>query len=156
AFEQPPPHEGFRILHAGALYYGRSLRGFLDAMTRLSQTDPKFASRAELTLIGTLDAAAEAELTGHRVEFRGHLDHPATLEAMRAADLLLLVANTTHGAEATVPGKVFEYLATGRPILAIAPSEESSTADVLSQTRGGRLVRADDEAQITCALREAF
>ena len=40
---------------------------------------------------------------------------------MRSSDALLLVANTTPGAEATVPGKLFEYLAVGRPILAIAP-----------------------------------
>jgi hypothetical protein len=75
---------------------------------------------------------------------------------MRAADLLLLVANTTPGAEATVPGKLFEYLAAGRPVLAIAPSAESSTGDVLEQTQSGRLAPAEDEAQIACALGEAF
>jgi hypothetical protein len=64
---------------------------------------------------------------------------------MRAADALLLVANTTPGAEATVPGKLFEYLAVGRPVLAIAPPE-SSTADVLRSTGGGWLAPAEVDA----------
>ena len=57
---------------------------------------------------------------------------------MRRADLLLLVANTTDGAEATVPGKLFEYLAVGRPVLAMAPPD-SASADVIAETRAGWL-----------------
>ena len=74
---------------------------------------------------------------------------------MTAADVLLLVANTTPGAEATVPGKLFEYLAIGRPILAIAPPD-SSTADILAQTGGGWLAPAGDPAAIACTLYQAF
>ena len=97
-----------------------------------------------MTLIGTLDAAARAELSQHRLGDRvsivGQQDHAATIAAMRRADLLLLVANTTDGAEATVPGKLFEYLAVGRPVLAIAPSD-SASADVIAETRAGWLAR---------------
>jgi glycosyltransferase involved in cell wall biosynthesis len=151
---------GFNVVHAGALYYGRSLSTFLQAAARVVDTDPQFASTFRLTLLGSLDAAALAELARHpladRVTYRGYVDHAASLAAMRGADLLLLIANTTAGAEATVPGKLFEYLAVGRPILAIAPSANSSTGDVLAQTRGGRLAEADNPEQIECALREAF
>jgi glycosyltransferase involved in cell wall biosynthesis len=74
---------------------------------------------------------------------------------MHSADVLLLIANTTPGAEATVPGKLFEYLAAGRPVLAIAPPE-SSTADVLRQVGGGWLAPAHDPAAIACVLERAF
>jgi glycosyltransferase involved in cell wall biosynthesis len=150
----------FEVVHAGALYYGRSLTSFLRAAARLVDTDADFAAAFKLTLLGTLDAAAHAELRhsarGERVRLGGQVDHAATLRAMRAANLLLLIANTTPGAEATVPGKVFEYLAAGRPVLAIAPSRESSTADVLAQTGAGWLAEANDIDQIACTLREAF
>jgi glycosyltransferase involved in cell wall biosynthesis len=156
----PPEGDRFEVVHAGALYYGRSLASFLDAAARVMHTDPEFAAAFRLTLLGTLDAAAQAELArsalSERVDYRGQVDHATSLTAMRAANLLLLVANTTPGAEATVPGKVFEYLASGRPVLAIAPSTASSSADVLDRTQAGWLARADDPAQIACALRAAF
>jgi glycosyltransferase involved in cell wall biosynthesis len=83
------------------------------------------------------------------------VDHSNALAAMRSADALLLIANTTPGAEATVPGKLFEYLAAGRPVFSIAPLE-SSTSDVLDQTAGGWLAPAHDPSAIACVLERAF
>jgi glycosyltransferase involved in cell wall biosynthesis len=143
----PPREAGFEVLHAGALYYGRPIGPFLAAATRLVAKDAAFADHFRLRLIGTLDAAAEAEVAGSglgdRVRRGGYLEHAATLVAERAADLLLLVANVTPGAEATVPGKLFEYLATGQPVLAVAPNS-SATAEVLARTGGGWLADGSD------------
>ena len=153
------PHSGWDVVHAGALYYGRSLAAFLDAAARVAAADARFAHEFRLRLIGTLDASAMAEVNRRagttRVQLCGQFDHAATIEAMRAADAFLLVANTTPGAEATVPGKLFEYLAVGRPVLAVAPPD-SSTADVLQQTGGGWLAPADDPDAIAAVLSRAF
>jgi glycosyltransferase involved in cell wall biosynthesis len=153
------PGENFEVLHAGALYYGRSLAAFLEAVSSLIRTEPGFASAFRLKLFGSLDPAAHADLRrcqidGH-ITFGGQLDHASALAAMRRAAVLLLVANTTPGAEATVPGKLFEYLAAARPILAVAPLD-SSTADVLGQTGGGWLAPAGDANAIACVLQKAF
>src|SRR5918911_1147781 len=159
ASEPAAPHSGWDVVHAGALYYGRSLAAFLDAAARVAAADAHFAHEFRLRLIGTLDASALDEVQRRagttRVELCGQLDHASTIEAMRAADALLLVANTTPGAEATVPGKLFEYLAVGRPVLAVAPPD-SSTADVLQQTGGGWLAPADDPDAIAAVLSPAF
>jgi glycosyltransferase involved in cell wall biosynthesis len=151
----------FEVLHSGALYYGRSLAAFLDAAQRLCDADPAFTQAFRLTLVGTLDAAAAQETGRHalssRIHHVGQVEHARAVAAMRSASLLLLVANTTPGAEATVPGKLFEYLALRRPILAICPPE-SSTADVLRQS-GSHLAHVapgDDPAAIASALHAAF
>ena len=161
-FTAPAPGtkaERWKVLHAGALYYGRSLGTFLAAVHRLITADPEFATQFRLTLLGTLDprAAADIDRSGlhAHVKVEGQVNHTAALAAMAAADVLLLVSNTTPGAEATVPGKLFEYLAVGRPILAIAPPN-SSTADILAQTGGGWLAPARDPEAIACTLRHAF
>jgi glycosyltransferase involved in cell wall biosynthesis len=150
--------DGWEVLHAGALYYGRSIAALLEAIRRLLATDADFARDFRLVLLGSLDANARVELArsglGDRIRFRGRLDHASAIRAMRSADALLLVANTTPGAEATVPGKLFEYLAVGRPVIAVAPSE-SSTADVLERTSGGWLAPAGDADAIGCVLRRA-
>jgi glycosyltransferase involved in cell wall biosynthesis len=161
--QRPAPQarsDGFEVIHAGALYYGRSLEGFMSGAERAVDADPALGGAFRLTLLGTLDATARAEVARHalgdRVQFRGYVDHAASLAAMRGASLLLLIANTTVGAEATVPGKLFEYLASRRPVLAIVPSLESSTADVLALTGAGWAARADDPERIACAIGEAF
>jgi hypothetical protein len=156
---EAPQRDTFEVLHSGALYYGRSVAAFLTAVERLLGEDADFSKAFRLTLLGTLDAAAQAEVRasalGKRVCFRGQVDHAASLAAMRDANLLLLVANTTPGAEATVPGKIFEYLAVRKPILAIAPPA-SSTRDVLDRTGGAFVAPADDPAAIARLLRAAF
>lgn len=161
-FSLPHPREQsgpWNVLHAGALYYGRSLAAFLEAARGLITSDPDFARHFRLTLLGTLDVRAQVELSqrslDQSVSFVGHVSHARALKAMSAADVLLLVANTTPGAEATVPGKVFEYLAAGRPILAVAP-KDSSTADILTRTGGAWLAAAGDPAAIAWVLRQAF
>jgi hypothetical protein len=110
-------------------------------------------------LLGTLDAAALREVhasgLGSCIHVMPQTGHAAAIQAMLAADALLLVANTTPGAEATVPGKLFEYLAVGRPVFAVAPSE-SSTADVLCRTGGGWLAPSGSAAAIACALGQAY
>jgi glycosyltransferase involved in cell wall biosynthesis len=147
------------LLHAGALYYGRSLAVFLEAVRRLKAADANFARDFRLRLLGTLDAAAQAEVArgdlGRSIQILGQTSHAEAIAAMHDASALLLVANTTPGAEATVPGKLFEYLAVGRPVLAVAPTE-SSTADVLRLTGGGWLAAAGDVDAIVCTLRRAY
>jgi glycosyltransferase involved in cell wall biosynthesis len=158
---QPLPERSrhWTVLHAGALYYGRSLATLLDAARRLVESNEEFKEQFRLTLLGTLDSRAQAELSqsglAQHVHAETQVSHASALTSMSAADALLLVSNTTPGAEATVPGKLFEYLAIGRPILAIAPSE-SSTADILALTGGGWLAPAGDADAITCTLRQAF
>src|SRR5207253_9879256 len=126
--ETPPlPFGRFQVVHAGALYYGRSVSALLDAAAKLVRADREFARAFKLTLLGTLDGSARAELERHalqqHVSILGRVGHADAVTAMRTADVLLLVANTTTGAEAAVPGKLFEYLAVGRPIVAIALDE---------------------------------
>lgn len=153
----------FRIVHGGALYYGRSAGAFLEAVGRLAATDTDFAERFELLLLGTLDAAARLEVEGRlsslslgqRVVVGGYQGHRGTLAALRSADLLLLVVNTTPGAEAAVPGKVFEYLAVGRPILAIAPPG-AEAATIVGRARAGWVAPAHEVDAICAALREAY
>jgi glycosyltransferase involved in cell wall biosynthesis len=151
--------EGWTVLHAGALYYGRSLAAFLEAARRLIAADRDFARQFRLTLVGTLDPRALAELSqsglAQNVDVEPQVSHAAALTAMYQADALLLVANTTPGAEATVPGKLFEYLAVGRPILAVAPPD-SSTADILAQTGGGWLAPPGAAEAIACTVHQAF
>jgi glycosyltransferase involved in cell wall biosynthesis len=74
------------------------------------------------------------------VNILGRLPHKAALQQMRSASLLLLLA---QGQPDQIPAKAFEYLASGRPILAV--TGEGATADLIRNV-GGSVVPDDTEA----------
>src|SRR5262249_15521066 len=87
-FDTPAPpdaHAGWHVLHAGALYYGRSLAAFLDAVRQLRTADCAFATDFRLTLLGPLDQRAQGELAlsqlGGSVELRAQAPHGAAIAA---------------------------------------------------------------------------
>ena len=57
--------------------------------------------------------------------------------------MLLVSINNTPNATGILPGKFFEYLASGRPILAIGP-KNSDIGTVLDKTKAGFIVEPDD------------
>ena len=74
---------------------------------------------------------------------------------MRAADVLLLLVPRAGGRGLSVlSGKVFEYLAAERPILALVPPE-GDAASLLRDTGSAWIADPDDEAAIAAAIAEA-
>jgi glycosyltransferase involved in cell wall biosynthesis len=84
----------------------------------------------------------------------GHLPHGEAVREMRKADALLLIRDTER--KIAIPGKTFEYLATGRPILALVP-REGATANLLHTSSMATIVDpADGKHAIAVALVSMF
>lgn len=90
------------------------------------------------------------------VTFTGYLSHCDSLREVQQADLLFLpMHKLPPGKRATiVPGKTYEYLATGRPILAPVPAGDAR--DFLTHGRTGLLCEPDDVSGMLRHLREQF
>ncbi len=85
-------------------------------------------------------------------EETGFLPYGEALAAQRGADaLLLLIPDAGGRGDVVVSGKVFEYLAAGRPILAAVPPG-GVAADLIRRTGSGEVVDGDDRAAIETAL----
>jgi hypothetical protein len=91
--------------------------------------EPGLAARLEVVFAGRRTRDQEALLrpltsTPIRLVEYPYMEHDSVLEFVRSADLLCaLLTDVTH-AERVLPGKIFEYMASGQPILAIAPRGE--------------------------------
>ena len=85
----------------------------------------------------------------------GYVTHAESIELMRTADLLFLpMQNLPSGVRATiVPGKTYEYLASGTPILAAVP--DGDARDILDAAGNARLCRPDDVTGMAAAISEA-
>jgi glycosyltransferase involved in cell wall biosynthesis len=86
------------------------------------------------------------------VRLHGYLPHAQSLQLIRSADLLFLpMQNLPAGMRSsTVPGKTYEYLASGRPILAAVP--EGDTRDILTAVGNCRLARPNDTGSIAAGI----
>jgi glycosyltransferase involved in cell wall biosynthesis len=142
------------FVHTGRMAVGgASPRPLLDALSLL---DAAASQRLEVVLAGPL-TADELELAGAPgleplVRVVGSLDRKRALELQRAADTLLVVTEgTTRRSVST--GKLFEYLAAGRPILVLG--EETEAARIVAETRTGTATSATDPAEIAEALTQA-
>jgi glycosyltransferase involved in cell wall biosynthesis len=141
----------FRITHTGSFLDRRDPRAFLEA---LAGTRGDVVAR----FVGDLRPAdweyARALGIADRVEALPFVPRRQALALQRDSEALLLLVDDAEGRGRTVlTGKVFEYLAAGRPILAAAPLDGEAAA-LIRETGAGTVVAPDDVDGIRLALRE--
>lgn len=151
-----PPRDAFVLLHAGSLYGGRTPLPVIHAIARAINRGALERTRFRLRLLGDIslrmDLPAECRRLGIEdvVEFAPRVRRAESLRELKSATALLLVQ---PGTTVSIPGKVYEYLAAGRPVFALA--EEGDTAELVRATRIGVSVRPDDPVEkIESALLE--
>jgi glycosyltransferase involved in cell wall biosynthesis len=141
----------------GVDFLTRSHVYLVEAVDRLIERQPELAGRIEIQLAGLLTDADLGHLgrTGS-VRTLGYLAHDETLDLLRAADLLFLpMQELPPGQRATiVPGKTYEYLGAGRPILAAVP--DGDARDILCAAGNAFLVRPSDVDGMTRAVAAAY
>ena len=143
------PGERFRITHTGSFFGQRSPRPFLSA---LADSGLDVVAR----FVGDFRSADRDWAAGLGLRDRLEL-HPFTtrrraLELQRDSEALLLLIPEAGGrGRGVLSGKVFEYLAAERPILAAVPPD-GAAAELLLESGAGIVVSPDDEVAIGAAL----
>ena len=133
--------------------YGRDPRALVEALGRFAAEAPDDAARLELAIAGPLTPDERALFEGAsggpvKVSLLGSLERETSLALQRRADALLLLAQPARSQ--LVNFKLFEYLAAGVPILALAEGTEAGR--IAADAGVAPIVRADDAAGITAAL----
>jgi len=137
----------FVVTHTGLLAADGNPEKLWKALANIADTDPEFKEKLQINLIGRVDKAVldsidRANLTPNTL-LPGYLDHAATNEAQRSADVLVLPLRNDPDYAIILPGKLFEYLASRRPILGIG-QPDGAMAQVLSETKSGITAAFDD------------
>lgn len=119
--------DAYSLVHAGSLTSTRNAPQLWQALKLICEEDPAFADRFKLRFIGPVDHAVMTDVEeaglGTYVERMGRVPHAEALRQMQQARVLLLLANDTANVLGILTGKLFEYVSTGRPVLAVAPVE---------------------------------
>jgi glycosyltransferase involved in cell wall biosynthesis len=152
----PPtaPHAFGRptLIYAGSCYDSRSMAPVLRA---LAEGFGPGDTGLQLVIHGALDPKAQAFLRKHplpgRVHLAGHIGMAELAGRLKGADAQLLIIGETHGHALT--GKVFDYFATGRPILGVGP-EGAAAQPLITSTGTGLWASTNAPAALIAALRQ--
>jgi glycosyltransferase involved in cell wall biosynthesis len=150
----------FRILHTGSLYGLRTPKYFLFALQKLFQEKTQLRKQIEVKFVGNYgkETPILVDKLGLNdvVELVGYIPHKECLELMvNSHILLLIVASEGYHTSGIVTGKLFEYLASGRPVLALAP-KENIVADIVRSANAGLTVSSENVEPIKDAILELY
>jgi glycosyltransferase involved in cell wall biosynthesis len=149
----------FSLVHIGMLNQHRNHAALWRALSRLVHENPAFEKSLKIRLVGKVDQSAkqsihDAGLDSH-TEYIDYLPHPEAVRMQNQAKVLLLSINNTPNARGVLTGKLFEYLASGRPVLCVGPTDGDAAA-IVNDAKAGFVVGFEDETGMYSALKELF
>jgi glycosyltransferase involved in cell wall biosynthesis len=143
-------YDKLRISHIGMVYNGTAL-DFFEAAKRLSQEDQ---SKLQVHFIGGLPPKEQQWISNNSLAWQmkvtGRVSHAQAIDEMRQSDIVLLLIGSGHHWEGNYPGKLFEYMKCGTPILLVGPEGDASR--LLCESGTGCFVEAKMLDDITKAL----
>jgi glycosyltransferase involved in cell wall biosynthesis len=155
--ERNHPKDKFTITYTGGLYGRRKVDTFLYAIKELVNEDESLNDKLSIWLIGygLPDKALLNQLgLDQVVSTSSFVTHQEAWNYLSGSDVLLFVLGTDKLDERASTGKLFEYLAIGKPVLALAP--EGVAADIIRQANIGMVVNPEDKEGIKRAIGEMY
>lgn len=152
-------NNNFTVSHIGSLLSDRNPKILWSALSAIVTTNKAFRDCFRLSLSGrvsetVLESIAVYGLEGY-VQLEGYVSHQKAIQLQREANVLLLIEIDSQATKAIIPGKLFEYLAARRPILAIGP-EDSDIQSIIENTSSGNYFTYTQEDAIRELLLQHF
>jgi glycosyltransferase involved in cell wall biosynthesis len=155
AGDPPPAHDRFRIVYTGVWKAGYTLDALYDVIARLAHSAPHLLERAEVVAAGFAPGHAERRGLSRFVTELGMLSHEAAVSLMQSADLLYMTNPSGSRQQLGLPGKMFEYLATGRPVLAVT-DPDGEAGQLIHRIGGGMAISPNDPARLEQVITDAL
>ena len=150
----------FVIRHAGIINEKCDPKPFLIALEQTMNQHPDFQNLVQLDFVGEVhpqvkEFIAQSSLLASVTTFTKSVPHHDLITLYGESALLLIILTGYKDAEGYMPGKLFEYLATGLPILGTGPTNGDAAA-LLDQSGAGKIIEGADLEKIKQALLNAF
>lgn len=130
----------FSLAHIGSFLSERNPIILWESILELLHEIPDFKSHLELKLIGAvsqevLDTITQFNLDSY-LNNLGYVSHSEAVTHQRNSQVLLLIEINSEETKSIIPGKLFEYMVSNRPIIAIGP-KNSDFAEIITETNTG-------------------
>jgi len=151
--------DNFILTHIGSLNKDRNPEFLWKVIGELVRSNELLKSQLHIRFIGKTDISVFESLERNQLldftEKIEYVPHDTALKLSSESAVLLLLINNTPNVMGIIPGKVFEYLASHRPILCIGPPDGDS-ASIVKEANAGPIVDFNDEDSIRNAILDLF
>ncbi|WP_411767469.1 glycosyl transferase family 1 [Winogradskyella sp. A3E31] len=149
----------FTISHIGSLLSDRNPLALWEALSDLVRTNQDFRSHFMLQLIGVVSESVMQTIQqlglNDYVNFRGYLEHNEAIKAQLKSHVLLLIEIDSEDTKSIIPGKLFEYMHSKNPILAVGP-KGSDVKTILESTNSGKYYTYSQKEDIRKEILQQF
>lgn len=154
-----PQNSRLTMVYTGALYGRRKPDNFFKALSELKNEGKIDGSKVLVKLIGNyhkdkLQGQIDSFGLTDSFEIVGYVPHNVCIQHQMAADVLVLIEGSGRGANAFYTGKIFEYMNTNRPVLAVLP--EGCAADLVKESKIGIVANTDNVDEIKGIIKEYY
>ena len=143
-----PPTDRFVLANVGTVYDSFDPSRALRVLARLVEQGEIEREQVEVRFVGSIWSEKFEPPHGIRFERTGYVEHSRAVEEMCSASALLLYRPSSSLAPS---GKLFEYLASGRPILCLTRADNLA-AQLVRDWHAGVVADPHDETEIEAAL----
>ncbi|MBU2996137.1 glycosyltransferase family 4 protein [Cellulophaga baltica] len=141
----------FTISHIGSLLTGRNPKNLWRVLSELAHENNAFKNALKLNLIGVVsdDVLETIKNLGLEpfVELLGYVSHEKALVYQKKTQILLLAEIDSEETSGIIPGKLFEYMASKRPILALGPKNWEA-GNIVVATQTGNFFNYSEESEL--------
>jgi glycosyltransferase involved in cell wall biosynthesis len=151
--------EKFTISYIGLLPKQSNPKVLFKVLKRLCKQDSVFSEDLQINFIGDISNEVRQELEVYDLiskgNFVGRVSHQKAIEYQHKAQVLLLLIPNVKESKGIVTGKLFEYLAAKRPILAIGP-EDGDLSKILKDTNAGVVTGYENEEKLFLEIQKLY
>jgi glycosyltransferase involved in cell wall biosynthesis len=145
----------FKISYIGTLSDSYPISEFLDAFSLFALPGKKVRLRFIGTVSSSQKSLIRSKLPISSVDFMQYVDHKAAIKYMLESSVLLLIIPHHSSNRSIITGKIFEYLATGNPVLCLGP-DDGDAAEILKTTKHGLCAGYTDSERILSILENYY
>lgn len=152
-------NQSFTLSYIGVLEQLRNPENLWKVLDELVTENKEFADHFTLKFAGRVDdkilqSIESSHLKKHILNL-GYISHDKAVEEMAGSDLLLITNFPNTSSKGIIPGKIFEYLATGKQIISFGP-DEADVSRILAETNAGKHFRYEDAKAVKDFILEKF
>ncbi|MGN7759331.1 glycosyl transferase family 1 [Chryseobacterium sp. 22532] len=149
----------FTLSYIGVLEQLRNPENLWKVLDGLVKENKEFADHFTLKFAGRVDdkilqSIENSSLKNHILNL-GYISHDKAVEEMTNSNLLLITNFPNESSQGIIPGKIFEYLATGKQIISFGP-DEADVSRILAETGAGKHFGYEDSKAVKDFIIEKY
>ncbi|MGB0980878.1 MAG: glycosyl transferase family 1 [Winogradskyella sp.] len=149
----------FTLSHIGSLLSDRNPVVLWEVLSELIKENLEFSKAIQLNFVGIISDAVLESIYNYGLEDYvnnvGYVSHDEAIKFQMKSQVLLLIEIDSEDTKAIIPGKLFEYLISETPILAIGPVD-SDIERIITTTNSGTYFNYKEKAQLKAQLETYF